>query len=712
MFLRPVVFGHVLLLLASMGASVAAAQPSPSSIDLNAQEEFYLEAHGAIRYVMPFELPPTVFTDEDGQVKGIAIDLLNLMSIRLGAEFEVVDSDNFSHAIDMVRTGEADVIGPFTPSAEREADFDFTTPFIRGSLGYWVAADAPGIGSPDDLAGRRVAVIGGATSSGWIEENRPDVEPVAVQDTLDALRKLDRGEVDAFFGSFALAAYYVDREGLDDLKPLGEPIAFADGAWAVADGEVELLSIMNKGLDAVGSDDLKAIYVKWTGYDLGLEEAPRTAHFYQNPWVQGGVLAAVGITLALSLWSTSLRRTVHRRTQELARTNEQLNRLITASPVGILSIGPDGRVISANRAFERMLGYRAGATVGVHIVELSDPKDLAATKRMLDEAAAGRLETADFEKRYRRRDGTLVWARVRAAVVRDAEGRFEHSVNLVTDLTEERKAQEAQRATVEREQENRRLREIDEFKTQFFNAVAHELNTPLTPIQVQLHLLRSGKLGELSTLQADSVAVLDRNLTRVGNLVADMLDVARLQNGRIRLRPRRFDLSQAVREAVETFHAAAESKGLTIEAHIEEGLEAEADPDRIAQVLLNLISNAVKYTDRGTVAVHATSERGHALIEIRDTGAGLTAEQQKHLFKPFSVVQDAPNQAVESTGLGLYICRGLVALHGGRIWAHSEGAGRGSVFGFALPIVGRPRIGDGREAAKQVETRSARPGHA
>ena len=252
---------------------------------------------------------------------------------------------------------------------------------------------------------------------------------------------------------------------------------------------------------------------------------------------------------------------------------------------------------------------------------------------------------------------------------------------------ERRRGQEALQASREQAREIRRLKELEGMKTRFYNAAAHEINTPLTPIQLQLHLLRSAE-AELKPEHAKSLHILERNVQRLGRLTQGLLDVARLQTGRVRLDLAASDLSRIVVEVVDTFDVVAKHAGVRLESHLASGVRLRMDAGRVAQVLYNLVSNAVKYTPPGgRVLVETEVGRGEVTVRVTDTGLGFTPEQQAHLFEPFSRLHEESTKA-GGTGLGLYICKGLVELHGGRIWATSDGPGAGATFAFTLPLAG------------------------
>ena len=257
------------------------------------------------------------------------------------------------------------------------------------------------------------------------------------------------------------------------------------------------------------------------------------------------------------------------------------------------------------------------------------------------------------------------------------------------DVTERRRAEEAMRAQQELQATNERLRELDRMKTQFINNAAHELGTPLTPIKLQAHMLTTGKLGPLSDKQRSSVRVLSRNVDQLGLLLRDVLDSARVQAGKLEVRPTAVDLHALVHEAVESFAEPAAQDGVSLGMRGDAGVIVRADGPRVTQVLFNLIRNALKFTPGGgNVDVVIVPEEDRVAVEVRDSGCGLRPEDIAKLFRPFSQAHDKMQKTESGTGLGLYIAKGIVESHGGTISCTSAGPGRGATFRFTLPRVG------------------------
>jgi len=252
--------------------------------------------------------------------------------------------------------------------------------------------------------------------------------------------------------------------------------------------------------------------------------------------------------------------------------------------------------------------------------------------------------------------------------------------------TERRRAHAVRGRLREQEEEVRRLRELEHMKTEFFNAAAHELGTPLTPLRIQIGLLKARRKESMDEVERKSIQILDRNVERLAALNRQLLDVARIQAGHLRIEPHPTDLHALVQDVTDSLEPVALEKGVRFETACPGNEWVDADAQRLGQVLFNLVSNAIKFTPRdGCIRVEVDPAPGQCTIRVVDTGAGLRADQIARLFQPFTQVLGDLQPAGVGTGLGLFVCRGIIELHGGRIWCESAGPGKGTTFFFTLP---------------------------
>jgi signal transduction histidine kinase len=235
---------------------------------------------------------------------------------------------------------------------------------------------------------------------------------------------------------------------------------------------------------------------------------------------------------------------------------------------------------------------------------------------------------------------------------------------------------------------NAKLRELSEMKEEFLALTTHDLRSPLTVISGVISFFTSGRLGELTPEQKNMVAMMERNAQSLIELVNDLLDASKLESGTMRLEIASIDLKGLVDELRETMEPLAREKSLRMEEDLPADLPpVEADRAKLRRILVNLVSNAIKFTSRGgRVTVRAARGDGHIRIGVSDTGVGIAPEDVKRLFDKYEQARSRATRGEKGTGLGLYITKQLVELHGGEIKVDSE-IGKGSTFSFTIPVV-------------------------
>ncbi len=243
-----------------------------------------------------------------------------------------------------------------------------------------------------------------------------------------------------------------------------------------------------------------------------------------------------------------------------------------------------------------------------------------------------------------------------------------------------------------------RLQDQDARHIRLANSIGHDLASPLTPIRLQLLLMRKRGVDEA---HGRSLDIIDRNLTQVQRLVKDMRDLFGLEAGRLSIRPAPVDVAAILLAARDSTHEHATDNRVTLSVKASPGLDIEADQDRLYQVLFNLVNNAIRFSPANrTITLRAIPVDDGVEVTVQDEGRGLSESEMALLFQPFSQVHDPKDVSEKGTGLGLYICRGIIEGHGGRIGVRSQGLGHGATFWFWLP----------RRAQMPVEAVSDWPG--
>ena len=390
---------------------------------------------------------------------------------------------------------------------------------------------------------------------------------------------------------------------------------------------------------------------------------------------QGAVLGGVMVVHDV----TELRLAGHAQSRVVA--------IVDSSDDAIVSKTLDGLVQSWNPAAERMFGYTADEIVGRPITVLFPADRLAEEVDFLARLAKGE-RIQHYETVRVRKDGTPIEVSVSLSPIRDGGGRIVGVSKIARDITARKRSERDQAELLRREQAA--LQEsvaLNRLKDEFVATLSHELRTPINAICGWANLLGSGKLSDPDVGRA--VEVIVRNASLQTQLINDLMDLSAVVVGKMRLDIRRTDLVGLVEAAIESIRPSAVAKGLTLELLRDDGrLEVMADADRLQQVVWNLLNNALKFTPSGgRIEVRLDQEGSFARISVADTGVGIAPETLPAIFDRFRQGDGTTTRRHRGLGLGLAIAKHLVELHGGSIWADSDGVGCGSRFTVELGLL-------------------------
>ena len=369
----------------------------------------------------------------------------------------------------------------------------------------------------------------------------------------------------------------------------------------------------------------------------------------------------------------------------LRETDDLLRTIVDASPVSIITLTHDQRVMTWNAAAEALYGYSANEVFDRALALI--PVD---QKEAFDRCFAQALQSQTVlnqEFQHIKQDGTLVDVSLSLAPLHDAENVVYGVVMTVSDITV-RKQIEAQRLTLlEQESSARAAAEsANRIKDEFLAVLSHELRTPLNSIVGWISLIQRGKLKPDVFQRA--LDTIERNAAAQTQLIEDLLDLSRIIRGQMTLTIQPVKPVNLVRSTIETLRPAADAKSLTIDLDLDENISPIlADPNRLRQICWNLLSNAIKFTPRaGQVSVRVTTLEHQLQIMVADSGVGIHPDFIPHVFDHFRQADGSTVRAKGGLGLGLAITRRLVELHGGTIQAESPGLGEGATFTVMLPI--------------------------
>jgi PAS domain S-box-containing protein len=427
--------------------------------------------------------------------------------------------------------------------------------------------------------------------------------------------------------------------------------------------------------------DVPFIFVSGT---LGEELAIETLKGGATDYVLKQRLERLVPAVSRALCEAEQRAERHRAEEALRASESRLTGIIGSAMDAIITIDAEQRITVFNAAAEQMFCCPAADALG-HPIDRFVPERFRAVHRE-HVRAFGQTRTTS---RSMASPGTLVARRatgeefpIEAAISQvEAAGQKLYTV-ILRDITQRTRLEEELR------QQAVELARADRRKDEFLAMLAHELRNPLTPIQNALELMR--RCGSDAPTVERTRSVVERQVGHLARLIDDLLDVSRITRGKIWLRYEWVDLARLVRELIEDARGTLEAAGLTLTLELPQApIPVWGDPTRLAQVVGNLLQNAVKFTDRGgEVIVRATPDpaRYQAVVTICDTGIGVAPEVLPYLFQPFVQADCSLDRSRGGLGLGLALVKGLVEMHGGDVCAQSDGPGCGAEFSVLLPL--------------------------
>jgi PAS domain S-box-containing protein len=371
--------------------------------------------------------------------------------------------------------------------------------------------------------------------------------------------------------------------------------------------------------------------------------------------------------------------------EAIERQNEtRLQTIIDLMPLGVIALHADGKPYFCNRAWRENIGIDLDASSGASLLEVIHPEDRSRARDTLKEAiSTGR--SVEIECRLRSLRGDFRWHVVRALPDLKSHGAVVGWIATATDVERQKLAE--QQAT-----------EANRMKDEFLAVVSHELRTPLMAILGWTSMLQS-RIPDTAQLQR-GLETIRRNAKAQALLIDDILDVVRIISGKLRLEVGRLDVSAVVAAALESMRPAAEAKGIDLEAALESVPMTMGDPDRLQQVVSNLITNSIKFTTRGgKVRIWVGTVGGRIEIRVDDDGCGIDPAFLPHVFDRFRQADASTTRRQGGVGLGLAIVDHIVRLHEGSVAANSPGIGRGSTFVVTLPVREAPALEDAKRTA-------------
>jgi len=385
----------------------------------------------------------------------------------------------------------------------------------------------------------------------------------------------------------------------------------------------------------------------------------------------------------------------HRRAEEKLGESEELFRTsFQHSPVGMSLTTLDGKFMDVNQALSNMLGFTSQELQEKHFNDITHPEDLETGKDALHRMLAGEIPNAEFEKRYLQKTGEPIWTQVNTTLLKDSSGKPLRFITHILNITERKRAEDAlqqyatdlQHRVAERTLE---LTHANRAKSEFLANMSHELRTPLNSILGLSEVLLEQNRGPLTEKQEQALHIIAASGKYLLSLINDVLEVSKIEAGKLELHPTVVSIQDVCESSLNFVREQAIKKSITLDFlnNNDDVFTLYADSQRLKQMLVNLLNNAVKFTpEKGNVSleVDVNAERDQIQFIVTDNGIGIASTDLHKLFVPFTQLDSNLARQYAGTGLGLVLVYKFAELHGGSIQVESE-VGKGSRFTIRLP---------------------------
>ncbi|MBK3437745.1 transporter substrate-binding domain-containing protein [Pseudomonas sp. MF7448] len=638
-------------------------------LQLSQREERWIKDHPVVKVVINETFAPLTFADSDGQLRGMTADLLELIRLRTGLRLEFQNTRNVNQMIEQVENGNADIIAAISPSREREAKLNFSRPYLQNSYVLLTRKEPGAPSSLEQLAGKKLAITEGNPLVEYLRREFAQITLVEASDTFKASEMLAQGQVDGAVNSLVVANYFLSSHFFQGRLQVSSSIGtqLASFSLATSRSATELASILDKALLSIAPDELGVINNRWRGYTAASDSYWRN---YHRLIIQ--IVSAAGLLLLTSLaWNGYMRRQIKQRQmaeRALSDQYEFMRALVNETPHPIYVRDRNGLLQTCNDSYLQVFGVKREDVIGKSVMQINLENEAQASQYHADYlrvVAEGKPLILDRALHIHGQHLTIYhWI----LPYRDSVGKVQGIIGGWIDISERRQLFDDLRSAKDRADEANRA------KSTFLATMSHEIRTPMNAVIGMLELTL--KRADHGHLDRPAIEVAYNSAKDLLELIGDILDIARIESGRLSLAPERVNLRELIESVVRVFDGLARQKSLNLLLEFNPGVEerdVQIDPLRFKQILSNLVSNAIKFTEQGEVKIRvdiqATGEPQQIEMKlvVEDTGIGISRDDQQRLFEPFSQADNSGHLARSGAGLGLVICRSLCEMMGGQL---------------------------------------------
>ncbi|MGE8066638.1 ATP-binding protein [Pseudomonas sp. NPDC089569] len=645
-------------------------------LQLTAAEQQWIKDHPQIDLLVNDLYPPFSFFNEQGQLRGMATDLLDMINDRTGLTFQPSKFTSVDAMTSRTQRDPVSLIGALTFSDQREQDLAFSRPFGINpfALVTRVQPEHPGLSG---LNGKRVAIVKGSAAASWLAREWPQIQIEAVDTPIETYELLAEGRVDGVVQPQLGATYLINRFFRGRLQ-IDSVIGSQPALIGFATGRQNalLISIIDKALLDIPPEVLTNLVNRWQNP----QESQGGWNAYKT-WFYRTMLGLMAVLAVILAWNVGLRRQITERLKAQKALNDQLvfmKVLVDGTPNPIYVRDRQGLLLTCNRAYLQVMDVELEQVLNKGLIEADIlPLEDAQSYKRIHRATldSGEPSFSNFTMAVK---GKPYHIHHWALPYRDSDGSMTGVIGGWIDLTEQQNLQHALH------QAKDQAEAASQGKSHFLAVMSHEIRTPMSALIGVLELLQD-KCSDPPLLD-----IAQKSAGGMMELIGEILDLAKIESGKFELRTGICYPERLINTVIQSFASLARQKNVALEfVHTGNDIAVALDSLRFRQIVSNLISNAIKFTTQGTVTVELALESDRDCLQlhlrVRDTGIGMDEQQRSRLFEPYTQFASNHSDMQVGTGLGLAICRQLTELMGGRLSCTST-PGQGSCFALDMSV--------------------------
>ncbi|MDC0933896.1 transporter substrate-binding domain-containing protein, partial [Arcobacteraceae bacterium] len=659
------------------------------NISLSKKNKEYLKAKKEIRMcVDPSWLPFEAI--ENGKHIGIISDIYKELQKNLATPFRLIQTRTWTESLLFIKEKKCDILAAAVYTSKRDEYVNFTQAYLEFPEVIITRGDADFIDDFESIIHKKIGIVKNSAIGELIKNKFPKINLIDVHSVSDGLMKVSQGKLYGFLNASASASYYISKEGFTNLKIAAKAGIDYSVRAAVRDDDLELLEILNtlmQYLDNKKIDDISNKYLK-----VKVQEIVDYTIIYKT------IAFFLLIILIILYWNRKLNDEI-REKEKLQKELAKLSQVIEQSRVSVIITDLNGKIEYINPYCIEQTGYSKDELLGKNPNILKSGyqndhfyKDLWSTVKN------GHTWQGEFSNK--RKDGSVFWESAIIAPIFDENQKIKSFASIKENITDKVIA----RDKLELAQEE--AIKANGAKSEFLAKMSHEIRTPMNAVLGMLYLLEK---TQISAIQDNYIKKANHAASSLLGIINDILDFSKIEAGKLDINNREFEFNSMIMDVLSVMSFKSEEKNLELLAYYDNTMPSYiiSDKLRVGQILTNLISNAVKFTNSGEVIISTKLIKEkrddiEIMFCVKDSGIGISPSSQKKLFQEFSQVDSSATRNFEGTGLGLAICKKLSELLGGKIWIEESKENVGSTFCFTVQCKKTNRIVSKKYDDKQI----------